>query len=47
MDLVARVVEAAAIIKEDGQVLERVQRSMIDRFRLCNRVDGRHFEHLL
>lgn len=47
MDLVARVVEAAAIIKGDDQVFRRVQRSMIDRFRLCNRVDGRHFEQLL
>lgn len=47
MDLVARVVEAAAIIKDDVPCFERVQRSMIDRFRLCNRVEGRHFEQLL
>lgn len=47
MDLVARVAEAAAIIREDRTVFERVRRSMIDRFRLCNRVEGRHFEQLL
>lgn len=47
MDLAARVVEAAAVVQENVVVFERVRRSMIDRFRLCNRVEGQHFEHLL
>lgn len=38
MDLVT------AIIRADSTVFERVRRSMIDRFRLCNRVKGYHFE---
>lgn len=47
MDLVARIVAAAAVIQEDVQVFEAVRRSMDQRFRLCNRNEGQHFENLL
>lgn len=47
MDLVGRIAEAAARIQEDVNVFERVRRSLIERCRLCNRVQGRHFEQLL
>lgn len=47
MDLVARIVEAAERIRENNPVFEAIRRSMINRFRLCNRVEGRNFEQLL
>lgn len=47
IELVARIVEAAAVIQEDGHVLEGVRRSIIERLRLCNRHEGRHFEQFL
>lgn len=46
-DLVARVVAAAGAIQDDEDVFRAVRESMIRRCRLCNRVEGRHFEQLL
>jgi len=46
-DLVARVVAAAGAIQDDENAFIAVRRSMIERCRLCNQVEGRHFEQLL
>lgn len=46
MDLVARIVEAAAVIQERNG-FEDVRRSALRRFRLCNQHRGGHIEHLL
>lgn len=46
MDLVARIVEAAATIQE-SDIFEKVRESSLKRYRLCNEVRGRHFEQLL
>lgn len=45
-DLVARIVEAAEIIRERN-AFEEVRQSSIRRFTLCNRFRGGHIEHLL
>lgn len=47
IDLVGRITEAAARIQEDVNVFEQVRQSFVQRCRLCNRVQGRHFEQLL
>jgi hypothetical protein len=45
-DLVGRIVEAAALINESID-FESVRENVLKRFRLCNQVQGRHFEQLL
>lgn len=47
MDLVARIAEAAAIIRENVNIFEQVRQSVVQRFRMCNRVNGHQFEQLL
>lgn len=46
-DLVARVVEAAARVRDRPGLFERVRQSMIRRCEACIVADGRNFEHLL
>lgn len=46
MDLVARIVEAAARIQEQN-AFENIRRSTLQRFRLCSQHRGGHIEHLL
>lgn len=46
MDLVARIVEAAAAIQEQNH-FEHIRRSALQRFTLCNQQRGGHIEHLL
>lgn len=47
MDLVARLVCAAATIKETPGVFDRVRQSMLRRCQACLVSDGANFEHLL
>lgn len=47
MDLVARLVCAAATIKETPGVFDRVRQSMLRRCQACLASDGANFEHLL
>ena len=46
-DLVARVVEAAARVRDRPGLFERVRQSMIRRCEACIVADGKNFEHLL
>ena len=46
-DLVARVVEAAARVRDRPGLFERVHQSMIRRCEACIVADGKNFEHLL
>lgn len=46
-DLIGRIVAAAGKIKDEPQILQRVQRSFLNRCRLCLEQNGRNFEHLL
>lgn len=46
MNLVARIVEAGAVIQESNR-FEEVRQSLLRRFRICNGAGGGHFENLL
>ena len=46
-DLVARIVDAAALISERRGVFKAVRRSLHRRYVKCVEVRGNHFEHLL
>jgi hypothetical protein len=46
-DLLARVVESAATIRQQPCIFERTCQSLLFRLRLCIEVAGRTFEHLL
>jgi len=46
-DLLARIVELSATIRQQPGISERTRHSMLLRRRLCVEVGGRTFEHLL
>lgn len=46
-DLIARIAIAAGDISDDPRMVARVHSSLLNRCRLCIRVNGRHFEQLL
>ncbi|KAJ4443149.1 hypothetical protein ANN_04799 [Periplaneta americana] len=46
-DLVARVVEAVHVIRDNVGILERCRHSIVRRYQLCNAFNGRKFEHSL
>ena len=46
-DLLARIVESTAIIRQQPGIFDRTRQSMLLRRRLCIEVGGRTFEHLL
>lgn len=46
LDLIGRIVEAAAVIQEKNE-FEAVRQSMTSRFTMCNRLGGGHIEHRL
>ncbi|KAJ4432160.1 hypothetical protein ANN_20776 [Periplaneta americana] len=46
-DLVARVVEAAHVIRDNVGLFERCRYSIVRRYQLCNAFNGRQFEHHL
>jgi hypothetical protein len=46
MDLVARIVEASEVIREQN-AFEEIRQSAVRRFTLCNRFGGGHVEHML
>jgi len=46
-DLIARIVEAAASIRQQASIFECTRQSLLHRCRLCIEVGGRTFEQLL
>jgi hypothetical protein len=46
-ELLGRIVEAAANIRQQPGSFERTPQSMLRRWRLCIKIGGRNFEHLL
>jgi len=46
-DLIARIVKAAATIRQQPGIFERTSQSVLRRCRLCFEVGGRTFEYLL
>lgn len=46
LDLVARIAEVAARINESAD-LELIRLNALQRFSLCNEVEGSHFEQIL
>jgi hypothetical protein len=46
-DLIARIVEAAANIRQKPGIFEHTRQSLLHRCQLCIEVGGRTFEHLL
>ena len=47
VDLIARIVEAAATIRQQPDIFESTHQTLLHRFRLCIEVGGHMFEHLL
>jgi len=45
-DLIARIVEAAATIRQYSGIFEGTRQILLRRYRLCIEVGGRKFEHL-
>ena len=43
-ELVARVVEAAHVIRDDVGLFERCRQSIVRRYHWCNAFNGRQFE---
>jgi hypothetical protein len=46
-ELVARIMNSAALIKQEHQDIRRATRTIAKRVEKCIEVDGRIFEHLL
>lgn len=46
-DLLARVMEAAQVIKNNPAVLKKATQSLLKRARLCIEHDGGHIEHVM
>jgi hypothetical protein len=47
VDLIARIVEAAATIRQQPDIFEITRQTLLRRFRLCIEVGGHKFEHIL
>jgi hypothetical protein len=47
VDLIARIAEAAATIRQQPDIFERTRQTLLRRFRLCIEVGGHMFERLL
>jgi hypothetical protein len=47
VDLIARIFEASATIRQQPDIFERKLQTLLRRFRLCIEVGGHMFEHVL
>jgi len=47
VDLISRIAEAAATIRQQPDIFERTRQTLLPRFRLCIEVGGHMLERLL